>query len=137
MSDFLESCYYSLFEAEFTPNIRQKSETIIIKELKEIEFKYFYYHKNRLVGIFAAEILRPHPSQGYDTFHIGFIGYRKSDLCIEQARFIKAHWITQIIQNNKENCDITALIRWFNKPSIKFFKKLGLKIKTISCEIKN
>ena len=137
LREFLRRTYYQPLRTHFDEGLVNESETALLDRLPDLSFRRFYFHNQKLVAIYAAFYLEPHPQLKRDTFHIGFVAQDRDRLTVAQSHAIKNDWLRLTRENNLRNLDLSCAIYCFNQPSIRFFTSIGLSIKGMNLSEKN
>ena len=87
-----------------------------------------------MVGALLLNPYQPHPLIKQETVHIGFIGYDRDTVGLQQARSLKKYWLEVLRTHLPKSGLVSASIFWFNQPSLNFHQSIGLKPKFLRIE---
>lgn len=124
------AAHYSLFEKNYFLEI---SKLYFLGEVKSL----FSYKNQKLVGCVTLYKYKAHPYFKTPAWHIGYWGYDRSMVNLDEARYIKNSWISFINETIVvDNCSIVGVIDSFNSSVLNLVAKCGFTIQAIRCDLK-
>lgn len=124
---FTVRTYYNKFSDFQSAADRNLFLSTIPKYFKENIFGKGYFKDGKLVGVIVTHLNAKHSVLNKATLHIGYWGYERDLVTIEEARSIKVDWLTEFANWSGQlgGIPVEGSVDWFNRAAYKMTKQMG------------
>lgn len=131
--DFTIKTFYDAFGLSYTADDRMAFLEDTKRYFKETLFGKVYFKDKTPIALITTHKYSPHPATNFNTLHIGYWGYDKSMVSLDEARAIKSDWITSLFTWSRLNgsIPIDASVDYFNEPAFRLVQKFGFELHSL------
>lgn len=95
-----------------------------------------YSKMGNTISCFLSNRFANFPLLNQPTIHVGYMGYDRHQLTLDEARFLKSDWLKTAESIIQEGDQLDATVAAFNKPSLAWVKKVGFEQRGVRLEPK-
>jgi hypothetical protein len=133
--DFEDIIFIQRFRSYYASLTKTERKFDISNYLKHQKPKgYFLKQNNQIKACILSNDYAPSPAIKENATHIGFVGYNRNSLKKIEAQTIKNMFKSYLLDNVCDTKLYTSTVNWFNKPSIDYHLKLGMRLNCLRIE---